>query len=71
MRKLDPSKAEICNEFARHVRASYHTMTNAAAKFGVSIAFISKVCTGKSQPTPEMVSDMGYKKVVSYKKVSE
>jgi hypothetical protein len=60
------SENEIADEILHHVLKRYGTKEKAAQAWGVSTAFVSMVTNGKKRPTQAILSEVGYRKVVSY-----
>ena len=60
------SAEDVADRFFWHVRRSYRNQREAARHYGVSVAFVSAVTTGKRAPNKQMLADMGLAKVTGY-----
>ena len=57
---------DVADKFFWHIRKTYRNQSEAAERYGVSKAFISSVTKGKRNPTEQMLSDIGLKKISGY-----
>jgi hypothetical protein len=69
------TEPEFICKLQEFIYKKYKTNVEAAKKWVVSPQFVSKVVTGKSRPTQDMIDDMGFTKserlVVDYTKVKK
>lgn len=66
-------KKAIQDVIKEHLFRNYQTHTMAAAKWGITRQYLSKIVNGKADPTTEILDEIGYKKSTktTYTKVAK
>lgn len=59
---------DIQAELRAHIARKYGRQARAAEAWKVSEAFVSSVLKGRKNPSETMLADVGYERVVQYKK---
>lgn len=63
------NKVDVIAELRAHIARKYRTQHAAAKAWGVSQQYLSRVMNGTSLPTPEILAEMGIKRVIEPAKI--
>jgi hypothetical protein len=59
------NKERFLKKLKVHIVANYDTQVEAGKVYGLSPVHMSRICTGKNEPTDAILDDMGLEKKVA------